>query len=154
LELCGSHEAVFWLDFRRQLPSMNALKNMSVMFSHQDPECLHRLLEMGQLSTLLPPTAETLHLKPLYEKLFEAVSYVSHKPGRRLIGPLALRLSRCLGGGLSGGPGALVLHMVASDSGRSSSLCPSYHHNPALHHLAPHLPTNDQDFPSVDRPAT
>ncbi|KAJ7218746.1 hypothetical protein C8J57DRAFT_1254744 [Mycena rebaudengoi] len=58
--------------FASQLPSMNALKNMSVMFSHQDPECLHRLLEMGQLSTLLPPTAETLHLKPLYENLFEA----------------------------------------------------------------------------------
>ncbi|KAJ7281089.1 hypothetical protein C8J57DRAFT_1711957 [Mycena rebaudengoi] len=61
----------FWLGFRGQLPRMTALQNLSITYSHQDEDCLHRILDHGNLAALLPPSVQTLHLKPLYQLIYQ-----------------------------------------------------------------------------------
>jgi hypothetical protein len=65
----------FWLGFRSQLPRMTALQNLSITYSHQDEDCLHRILDHGNLAALLPPSVQTLHLKPLYQLIYQEVSF-------------------------------------------------------------------------------
>ncbi|KAJ7211555.1 hypothetical protein C8J57DRAFT_1539486 [Mycena rebaudengoi] len=69
-ELCDCSND-FWQGFRGQLPRMTALENLSLAYSHLDDDCLHRLLETGKLGDLLPPSAKTLHLKPVYQDIYE-----------------------------------------------------------------------------------